>query len=813
MKISSLKDKLSNYFEYKDTGCDEQLEIYHIAIDSRSVIDPEHTIFYAIRSEVNDGNRYIPELYNRGVRAFITDTDYPLENAIFFIHKSIGTTPITFQRPTDHLLSSLEALNGNILITGSVGKTETKELLFRTLRKHSTIFRTPGSWNSQLGVPLGYWSLALKDVLNSDTGIIYEVGIDRPHPTFNCLLPPHIAIITPITDEHDENFATHEEKILTKIKLCKEAQHIIFDTSDNAVEPLLRQNTRAKLHPVKFEQSIETPTVYHALVNEALRILNIDIPSKPEPIRSNIRYIQYGYNGCQIIIDKYTEDLQGLYLSLEYMQQRITPNQTPRLILGELLEFDASNKHESAQIYLQAFALAKKIGIKQQDIAVISNNISSDDFIFASANIDVKFYSTTAEYIAQNPMPQMASTITLLHSSTPSDLHSYFEAPTHDSSLTVNLKALTDNYNYFRHKLPPQTGMIGMIKAQAYGVGAIEVGKTLQNLGAAYLAVAVIDEGLALRNAGISMPVMVLNPITNRFQSLFANRLEPVVFSLEELDKLISEASTFNTKNYPIHIKLDTGMHRVGFISEQIPELISRLRTQTFVRVASVFSHLATADCLDMDSYTQSQLDTFDTLANTIKSGLGYDFKRHILNTAGILRFADHCKYDLARLGIGLYGIAPYEDSTPINIKPVATFRARIISLKDWDKGTPIGYGCRTILDKPTKVATIPVGYADGINRHLGRGHAAFVVNGVYCKTLGNICMDQCIIDVTDVPDVTVGDSVEIFGTTAPIERLAQTLDTIPYEILTSISPRVPRIYVFQNEENTTTLTDDRRES
>ncbi len=327
-------------------------------------------------------------------------------------------------------------------------------------------------------------------------------------------------------------------------------------------------------------------------------------------------------------------------------------------------------------------------------------------------------------------------------------------------------------------------------------MGAVEIGKALQNQGAAYLAVAVVDEGIALRDAGVSMPVMVLNPITNRHRSLFTHRLEPAVFSLGELSTLCSEAAMTGVKSYPIHIKIDTGMHRVGFLEQDIQHLAAEIKKQTQLRVASVFTHLATADCLDMDSYSLGQITAFNRAADSLETLLGYKIKRHYLNTAGMMRFADNGNYDMARLGIGLYGVSPYKTTEASHLQPVAALRTRIISIKHWPDDTPVGYGCKGRTKGDSIIATIPIGYADGINRHLGCGNASFIVNGTSCPTVGNICMDQCMIDVSAAPDPKVGDSVEVFGPSQPVEILAQALDTIPYEILTSVSPRVKRTYL-----------------
>lgn len=368
------------------------------------------------------------------------------------------------------------------------------------------------------------------------------------------------------------------------------------------------------------------------------------------------------------------------------------------------------------------------------------------------------------------------------------------EARTHETVLEVNLDALVSNFNFYRSKLRPETGIVAMVKASGYGAGSYELAKTLQSRGAAYLAVAVLDEGIDLRNAGITMPVMVLNPKVLNYRLLFANKLEPEIYGFDILNEIIAEARKLGVRNYPVHIKLDTGMHRLGFLESDLPELIECISRQDNIRISSVFSHLATADCPDMDDYTDLQLETFHRCSTKIVEAFPYRIKRHILNTAGIIRRPQY-QYDMVRLGIGLYGVPVLNDGSEAPLRQVSTLRSPIISIKQWDAGTTIGYGRRGVLTRRSLIATLPIGYADGINRHMGCGNVSFIVNGVKCPTVGNICMDICMIDVTDVPEVKVGDSVEIFGEANPASALSQPLGTIPYEILTSVSPRVPRLY------------------
>ena len=368
------------------------------------------------------------------------------------------------------------------------------------------------------------------------------------------------------------------------------------------------------------------------------------------------------------------------------------------------------------------------------------------------------------------------------------------ETRTNETVLEVNLSSIVENFNYFKGFIPAATGIIGMVKASGYGAGSYEIAKTLQDCGAAYAAVAVLDEGIDLRRAGITMPVMVFNPKVENYREMFRHNLEPEIYSLEMLADVIREAQKYGVQGYPVHIKLDTGMHRMGFLESELGQLMDMLTIQENVVAKSVFSHLATADCLDMDDYTLLQLERFDKWSGYMIERYKRPILRHVLNSAGIIRFPQY-HYDMVRLGIGLYGANTLPPDIEKPLAVVSTLRTEIIALRERKAGETIGYGRRGVLNKSSRIATIPVGYADGMSRRFGCGNVSVYVNGKEAPTVGNICMDACMIDVTGI-ECKVGDTVEIFGPNAPLQRLADAGDTIPYEILTSVSPRVKRLYV-----------------
>lgn len=747
----------------------EALKPYkYLAVDSRAVFDAAHTVFAAIRTDIGDGHRYIAPLYEKGVRAFIVENrpDGDFAEATFFTVENVPATLAEIAR------QRLEGVNSGIIVTGSIGKTTVKELLYTALLEHR-VRRSPRSWNSSIGIPLAVWEMTAENT--NANHYITEVGIDGPGqsaPIVNILgNSHHIAIITPITDEHDEAFDSHSTKIREKVALVDHCQTIVYADTDaelsRQLNELKAKRTELALHAVSQG---EFASIYHALVDKALDVLGYDDKIRHTaaslPTVNKRREIANGSYGNTIYSDHFTADKRSLQAALDFMRRHATPNRTKVLFVGTMLDCGSTEASE----------LASQFGIDR--VEVIS------DSLLATIHSGREFRDMQILLFGESDALKRKVAEAL-------------ESAGHETTLEVDLDAIIHNYNHYRSLVPAETGIVAMVKASAYGMGSIEIGKALQSVGAAYLAVAVIEEGIALREAGITMPIMVLNPVTNRYPALFAHRLEPAVFSADELDRLIAEANAYGVSNYPVHIKLDTGMHRVGFTEMQLSEIPDRISRASAVRVASAFSHLATADCLDMDEYTTEQLNRFKAMTTKLRQDIGYTFRRHILNTAGMMRFANFGEYEMARLGIGLYGLSPYPGPDGDALQPVATFRSHIISIKHWDKGTAIGYSRKGItVSDDSIIATIPVGYADGVNRRLGNGNTSFVINGVECPTIGNICMDLCMVDITAVPEAKVGDKVEIFGPHMSVERLADTLGTISYEVLTSVAPRVKRVYI-----------------
>lgn len=801
-----------------------ELPVNQLLTDSRDLTYPLETLFFAITTATGDGHRYISSLHDKGVRNFVV-THIPEDAA--------GFTDSNFII-VDDVLDALQAVAAHhreqfdapvIAITGSRGKTIVKEWLNQLLRHDYTIVRSPRSYNSQIGVPLSVWQL------DEDADLaIFEAGISRhgEMARLQKIIRPTIGIFTNIGPAHSDGFSSVEEKVAEKASLLRDCECVIFNGDDpllseyisNAGEkiawstvdsasllyiPSMVNNgdgstTVAYSYKQAPSQALTVPFTSHADLEDAIHCLAVMLylGIDSDEIAKRMSHLSHvgtrlevieGVGNCMLIHDNYTSDYNSLTPALNFMNRRLTADLTSTVILSDLMH-DAS---EPSKLYCDVAELLRRKGVSK--VIGIGHEISRHSGYFYG---NARFFATTDEFMAEMSPSDFKSELVLIKGAP--EFHferigEMLEARQHETVLEINLDAMVDNFNAFRSRLRPTTGIVCMIKASGYGAGSHELAKTLQSQGATYLAVAVHDEGADLRQAGITMPIIVLNPTVENFKSIFTNRLEPEIYSLDFLRELIKEAERYGITDYPVHIKIDSGMHRLGFRKETLPELIEALAGQNRVVPKSIFSHLCAADDPQEDDYTMQQFAYFGECCDMLQSVFPERrILRHILNSTGITRFPEY-QFDMVRLGIGLYGIKTMHDGSQDDLRPVSSLHTVIISLKEWEAGTTIGYNRRGVLKRKSVIATIPVGYADGINRHLGYGNARMVVRGVECPTVGSICMDACMIDVTDVTDVHVGDRVEVFGENMPVDVLADTLQTIPYEVLTSISQRVKRIY------------------
>jgi alanine racemase len=800
----------------------------HISIlltDSRSLVDAEQSLFFAIRTPNNDGHRYIADLYAAGVRCFVVDhipdKIYTFEDADFIV---VPDTTRALQT-----IAQYHRRKYNIPvvgITGSRGKTTVKEWLYQLLQADYHIVRSPRSYNSQIGVPLSIWEM------DDETELaIFEAGISQPGEMvgLQSVIRPNIGIITNIGSEHDEGFKSLRQKCDEKVTLFRDCECVIYNGDDDCIHksidaacisakeiawskkdsdvPLFiqkidKRSTETEIHfsyirrdgvvTVPFTSDADIENAIHCLafalyLNCPMNVLASRMRTL-SPVRTRLDVID-AVNGCMLIYDSYTADLRSMTPALDFMARRSTAGCTSTVIISDMTH----EQMAPMELYAKLAHLLKQRGI--QRVVGVGPELMQYKRYF---DVNAVFYLTTDELLKDMSASDFEHELILIKGA--SSFHferiaEQLEARHHETILEVNLDSVVHNFNFFRSHLKPTTGIVAMVKASGYGAGSYELAKTMQAQGAAYLAVAAVDEGVDLREAGITMPIMVLNPKVVNYKTLFAYNLEPEIYSLDILDEIIREGVKRGIENYPVHLKLDTGMHRLGFLENDIPDVVARVLEQNTIQIKSVFSHLATADCPDMDDYTNMQLSVFDSCCDKLQSMLGehHSFMRHILNSTGILRFPEH-QCDMVRLGIGLYGIKTLDDGTQDALRPVSSLHTIIISIKEWNAGTTIGYSRKGVLTRQSRIATIPVGYADGLNRHLGNGHSSVWINGHRCPIVGNICMDACMVDVTDV-ECTTGDAVEIFGEHIPAAELAEILGTIPYEVLTSVSTRVKRVY------------------
>ena len=801
-----------------------------LLIDSRSLSFPEETLFFALKTPKNDGHKYIPQLIRRGVRNFV------VEEGADHSEPPADSTSCNFLVVSSPLqaLQQLAAWHRSqfqipvIAITGSNGKTTVKEWLYQLLSPDYNVCRSPRSYNSQVGVPLSVW------LLSSHHDIaIFEAGISQPGEMerLEQILRPTIGVMTNLGSAHQENFLSYDIKCSEKMQLFRHADKMVICSQDTTIHrcasllpPSIRRQQITPLHIEKAEgaatiyfeaegqtHSYTIPFIDDAAIQNSITCVatvialgGIDTEtlcqrmSHLEPVAMRLE-VKEGIRGCTLINDTYNSDIHSLDIALDFMVRRsharpqnlkTSQSQNLTLILSEILQSGLSPR----SLYSQVAQMAATRGIGK--VILVGDEISRCASCFPMEHY--AFHSTDA-FLVSPLFQQLHDELILIkgarqfHFDKISDL---LTLKVHQTILEVNLSALQENLRHYRSFIQdPQTKIVCMVKASAYGTGALETSKTLQDAGVDYLAVAVADEGADLRRAGITANIMVMNPETTSFKMLFDHRLEPEVFSFEILEALIRAAEKHGITDFPVHIKLDTGMHRLGFNPlEDMPRLISRLQRQTALVPCSVFSHFVGSDSAQFDDFSRHQFALFDAASRCLQQAYSHKILRHICNSAAIQHFPQW-QLDMVRLGLGLYGIDP---ATNAILNNVATLKTTILQIRNVPAGDSIGYSRRTVLQRPSRIAAIPIGYADGLNRRLGNRQCYCLVNGQRADYVGNICMDVCMIDVTDI-DCRVGDHAVIFGDDLPVTVLSDAIGTIPYEVLTSISNRVQHVYVQES--------------
>lgn len=786
--------------------------VQNLIIDSRKAIVREGSIFFAIKGTHHDGHAYIDSLYKNGLRQFIVEYDgfvttYPEANFL-----QVSSSIHALQRIAAHHRSKFSI--PIIGITGSNGKTIVKEWLYQLLSKQHTVVKNPGSYNSQIGVPLSVWQLQPYHTLG-----IFEAGISQPGEMENLaqIIKPTIGVFTTLGTSHAENFLSDEQKLEDKIKLfqgvaavvCCADQTNTFNRIKDANLPIISWGFTASAD-VRIRKKED-----NFLITWKDKNFDVSLPfSDPASVENafhcmtvllymgtDIAIIQYGLNSLravpmrlelkeginqnQLIDDAYNNDLGGLQISLELLANQ---NQKAKktLILSDILQSGLDEKQLTAKVaqLVNGSGVTKFIGIGK----VLSSHRNA-------IKTEAHFYDSTEDFLNVFTPDLFEHEVILIKGARVFEFERIvkrLQRKVHGTVMEVDLSALVHNLNYFKSKLKPTTKVMVMVKAFAYGSGSVEVANVLQYHKVDYLGVAYADEGVELRKHNINTSIMVMNPTEEGFHAMLNFTLEPELYSLAILRAFIS---FLNGRAWTVHIKVDTGMHRLGFEEADIPEVIRILQENPAIRVASVFTHLSGSDEAEFDDFSRSQVNVFEKLAASITAAIGYKPTLHVLNTPGILRFPEF-QFDMVRLGIGLYGVDPTVEKH--TLRPVNTLKTLISQVRNVKAGETIGYGRRGKAINNMRIGTLAIGYADGYSRAFSRGVGEVLVGGKKVSVIGNVCMDMTMVDLTNT-EAREGDEAIIFGPGLSVEEVAAKIDTIPYEILTNTSERVKRIFVTES--------------
>lgn len=811
----------------------EDAEIEHLLTDSRKISDEAHSLFFAIPTKHNTGCRYVDELYQRGVRNFVVpnDADEPYRE----LFQRCSEANFWYVKDVVAALQRIAAGRRRqfqipvVGITGSNGKTVVKDWIVQMLSSTCKTVSSPRSYNSQIGVPLSVWQMDEGDEL-----AVFEAGISETGEmeALRNVIDPTIGIFTNIGQAHDENFLTREQKIAEKLQLFTHCEVLIYCTDHKEIHSVISEkesfrNVRrytwghGEGNEVRLLDVVPSPHTTTLTICHAGQEYNMAIPFADRASVENAMHcitllfylgldsadiarrclaltpvamrleMNEAINDCLLINDSYSLDLNSLSIALDYiLHERQYASKT--LIMSDILQSGLSEQ----DLYSQAAALIAQHGITR--FIGIGPALCRNKALFERYN--PTFYATTEDFLRQHDFDDFRNSTILLKGARLfhfEDIARLLQRKSHQTIMEVNLDNLISNLNYYRSLLQPTTKLMAMVKASSYGAGKVEVASALQYNHVDYLTVAYTDEGVDLRRNGITVPIMVMNPEEESFGDIIRYDLEPDIYSFrifEAFSNAVRMHGKEGAKKVPVHVEFDTGMHRLGFSGDDIQQIVGRFSDPSCVlRMKSMFSHLACSEDAEMDDFTHLQIDRFMEWSGAVKHQMGDSgILCHILNSSGITRFTDY-QFDMVRLGIGLYGIAP-EPAVQSQLKPVSRLITRISQLKAIPKGDSVGYNRRWVAQRDSKIAIISIGYADGLNRHLGYENGRVLVKGKLVPIIGSICMDMCFLDVTDV-DCEEDDEVVIFGDAALLQQISSAAGTIPYEILTSVSPRVKRVY------------------
>lgn len=833
MNLSYSLSEIATIVNGKLRSRNDFASITDLAIDSRKITHPAQTLFFALKGASLDGHHYIAELQQKGVVNFIISNENAIiENANFIIVNDVKTA-----------LQKLAAFHRKqfsypvIGITGSNGKTIVKEWLYQLLHEKYSIVKNPKSYNSQIGVPLSVWQMS--DAYNLG---IFEAGISESGEMekLEPIIAPAIGVFTNLGEAHSEGFINAGHKAKEKLKLFSHSEKIIYCKDhgeiNNAIAAMVhlsKQNQQNKALEVfswsqyvdadvkitavlqqknksyiscsyqQKEIDFEIPFTDNASIENAMHCLCVMLLfkistreiKKRMALLSRIEMrleLKDGINNCIVINDAYNSDSASIKIALDFLQQQNTTLQKT-VILSDILQ---SGKNE-IDLYGDVAALLESAGVTT--LYAVGQAISRQKKQFEKIKtLHTEFFQSTTTFLAEMNTTRFSNELILIKGARKFEFErivKFLEKKSHNTKLEINLSALANNLKVYQSLLRPETKMMAMVKAFGYGSGSIEIAKTLQFNRVNYLAVAYADEGVELRKAGITLPIMVMNADEDNYENIFSYQLEPEIYSLLQLQEMVAVFLSKPRKQqfFNIHIELETGMNRLGFHTTDIDKLIAYIQQNGAVKIASVFSHLAGSEDPTLDEFTHQQLSLFEKNSHTIIASFDYPIIRHILNSNGIVRHPQ-AQYDMVRLGIGMYGI---DDSQQLQkrLQVVSTLKSSISQIKQIEKGETIGYNRKGLAHDKMTIATINIGYADGLPRILGNGNGYMLLKGKKAPIIGNVCMDMTMIDISGIADVSQADEVIIFGEKPTVSEVAKQANTIAYEILTGISSRVKRIY------------------
>ena len=784
-------------------------EIEHLLTDSRRVYEPGTALFFALKGPRRNGHDFIGDLYGKGVRSFVVSetvsaADYP--EAVFFLVSD--TLKALQDLAAYHRLQFSYPVIG---ITGSNGKTIVKEWLFQLLSPDYTIVRSPKSYNSQIGVPLSVWQMKHTHTLG-----IFEAGISTAGEMqkLAAIIKPTIGVLTNIGEAHSEGFASKEEKEKEKLLLFKEAVLPAKLTVGEIKLPVgemkltvieTKQPGASTIIEAKSDKPlvIRIPFTDEASIQNAISCWEVllhlgysnDVIAERMALLSPVDMrltLKKAINHCLLINDSYSADISSLTLALNFLSRQ-AGSMKKTLVLSDLLQTGV----EQELLYKQVAQLLIKEDISRL-ILVGPNSTAAFSALNAKQTLPftIETFLSTEELLHQFRALSFREEAILVKGARVfafERIAQLFQQKAHETRLEIDLSALLNNLKVYQSKLAPNVKLMAMVKAFAYGSGAVDVANLLKFHGVDYLGVAYADEGVELRKAGIAIPIMVMNPEETSFENIIEYRLEPVLFSMQGLELLSQYLTKQGIIDYPVHLELETGMNRLGFSVEQIDELSKQILSKTCFSVRSVFSHLAAAEDSKSDDFTNAQFEKYQLAVSQLQKNLDHTFIKHIANSAGAIRHKN-MQLDMVRIGIGLYGIETVEQEA-LALKPVLSLKSTVAQIKALLPGESVSYNRKAVVNKSTLIATIRIGYADGYPRRLGNGKGHVYINGKLLPIIGTICMDMLMVDITGAPEIKEGDTVVLFGAELPVQQLANWADTIPYEILSAVSQRVKRVY------------------